>query len=277
VTLVKSNKSVYNERFSDEKLPGSDEAALEASALQEQKNIIVAREGIYLFLSRVFMFEVDNEFLTTIVAIQPTINALASSQQGTELQKAGELLQVFSKKAAIAEGEERDRMLTDLAVDYASLFLVPGFSRQVYPWESAYFSQPPRMFGEPYHQMVAAYKKVGYEKPQNFKDAEDHVALELDFMAYLCRLARAGIEAGNVEYAVGYLKLQKEFLQDHLNRWAGKLCTGIIDKSESQFYKAIGMLMRSFLARESQTVDNVALNLKPKGDGEDKDEAGSPA
>jgi TorA-specific chaperone len=216
------------------------------------------------------MFEVDNEFLTMVIAMQPTIRTLASSQEGSQLREASELLDAFSKKVEVMERKERDKVLMDLAAEYARLFLASTGRQLVYAWESAYFADPPRLFGPQFHEVIDAYKSVGYEKPKDFKDPEDHIAPEFDFMAHLCRLARTPIESGNVEFAVGYLKLQKEFLADHLLRWAGKFCAGVKEKSEMEFYRAAAMLMESFLALDSQTLDHMALEMEAMLQGEDE-------
>jgi TorA maturation chaperone TorD len=259
---VKNSKSVADKYSPAENSQAVGPVSPEASSLKDQRNIIFSREAVYSFLSRIFMFEVDNEFLTMIAAMQPTIRTLAMSQENEQLKEASELIDGFSKKMEVMEKKERDKVLAGLAAEYATLFVIGAGRRRVYPWESAYFSDPPRLFAQSFHQVVDAYKSVGYEKPKEFKDPEDHIAPELAFMAHLCRLARSSIESGNAKFAVGYLKLQKEFLTDHLLKWAGKFCESLKEKSEIEFYRAIGMLMESFLALDSQTLDHMTSELE---------------
>jgi TorA maturation chaperone TorD len=276
------SESLSQENIPDEEPRGSHESDL-ASSLEEQKKINLAREGIYSFLSRAFMYEVDIEFLTMIAAAQPVIELLASSQHGAELKKASEILATTSSKAAALEGEEKKKLLTDLAVEYASFFLVsatpgvyPKIRERVYPWESAYFTEPPRMHAEPYHQVIQAYKSVGYEKPKEFKEPEDHVAAELEFMAHLCRLTRASIDSGKVDFALGYVKLQKEFLGDHLLQWVGKFSERLkknAQKGETDFYYALAMLLESFITMDNQTLDHIAAELKQRTGGGQEESA----
>ena len=239
-----------------------------ASTLEEQRSINLAREGLYSFLARSFKFEVDNEFLTMIVAVQPVLERLASAQGGIELKKASDLLSALGSKAATLEGSERKNLLTDLAIEFSALFVNPGQQvgrKRVMPWESAYFTSPPRMFGPPFHEVVEAYRLAGFEKPKEYKEPEDHIALELEFMAHLARLTTASIDNTKPEFGVGYLKLQKEFLTDHLLRWVGKFSKEVMENSvkrEIDFYYALAMMLESYIKLDDQTVDLTIAQLK---------------
>jgi putative dimethyl sulfoxide reductase chaperone len=238
------------------------------SILEEQRKVNLAREGLYSFLARSFKFEVDSEFLTMVAAAQPILEQLASAQGGAELKKAAELLSTVSGKAAVLEGRERKQLLTDLAIEFASLFVNPGQQlgrERVLPWESGYFTTPPRMYGPPYHEVIEAFKMVGFEKPKEYSEPEDHIALELEFMAHLARLTTASIDNEKAEFALGYLKLQKEFLADHLLRWVGKFSEKLMansEKREVDFYYALGMMLESYIKLDDQTVGLLLTQLK---------------
>ena len=239
-----------------------------AAILQEMRKANLAREGLYSFLARSFKYEVDNEFLTMVAAVQPVLERLASAQGGTELKKAADLLSTVSGKAAVLEGKERKKLLMDLAIEYTSLFINPGQQVgrvRVLPWESAYFTSPPRMYGPPYHQVVEAFRMVGFEKPKEYTEPEDHIALELEFMAHMCRLTTAGLDSGKLDFALGYLKLQKEFLADHLLRWVGTFSDKLkanSEKREVDFYYALGTMLETFIKLDDQTVDDMSAQLK---------------
>jgi TorA maturation chaperone TorD len=260
-------ESLPVEATSDERRGGSRESD-RAVTLEKQRKISLSREGLYSFLSRSLLYEVDTEFLTVIEAAQPAIEFFASSQEGEALRKASEELATISSKVAVVEGAERKQLLVDFDVEYASLFLGTGKGRgraHVWPWESAYFTDPPRMYAGPYHEVCDAYRSVGYEKPKESKEPEDHIGLELDFMAHLCRLTTASIDNGNAEFALGYVRLQKEFMKDHLLRWAGKFSRRLLDTSErreTDFYHAIATMLESFLLLDDQAIDEITSNLQ---------------
>jgi TorA maturation chaperone TorD len=267
VVELSTSESLSQEPVSGEKGEGSHESEW-ASSLEEQRKISLSREGLYSFLSRAFLFEVDIEFLTMVVAAQPLIEELASSQHGSVLKRASEELASVSSRAATVVGVEKKKLLTGLAIEYANLFLGTGISagrEQAWPWESAYFTEPPRKMGQPYLEVRNAYRLAGYEKPKDCKEPEDHMSLELDFMAYLCRLTTASIDDGKLEFALGYVKLQKEFIRDHLLRWTGKFSNRVVSKSgarETDFYHALAMMLESFVELDDQTLDDIAAKFK---------------
>jgi TorA-specific chaperone len=252
---------------------------LEKTVADELERINVSREGLYSFLARVFLVEVDIEFLTTIMAVQPTIESLATKQDDAELKKASASLAEFSKKAKGLAADARAQLLTNLAAEYASLFLAAGQiggRRIVFPCESAYFTTPPRMFAEPYHEVIEAFKSVGYDKPKNFLDPEDHIAPELDFMAHMSGQIRISIREGKYDYAMGYLKLQKEFLQDHLLRWIGKFCSAIIQVAQNEFYRSIATLTNVFVIMDEHIIDYLMDILSKRKDAVSQSAAPSP-
>jgi TorA maturation chaperone TorD len=242
---------------------------LERTVANELERINVSREILYSFLARVFLVEVDNEFITTIIAIQPTIESLASKQDGTELKKTSMSLTEFGRRAAGLPAGGRTKLLTDLAAEYASLFLAAGKlgdRRIVFPCESAYFTTPPRNFGDPYHEVIDAFKSVGYEKPRNFLDPEDHIATELDFMAHMSRQVRISIQEEKYDYAIRYLKLQREFLRDHLLRWVGKLCSAILQVAQNEFYQSIATITNGFVMMDEHIIDQMVKILSKRKD-----------
>ena len=58
-----------------------------ASILDEQRRISLAREGLYSFLARSFKFEVDNEFLTMVAAVQPVLETFGISTGRNRVQE----------------------------------------------------------------------------------------------------------------------------------------------------------------------------------------------
>jgi TorA maturation chaperone TorD len=263
-----NGEKAHTERSTNSKEPKESPEMESAASLQEIRKANLAREGLYSFLARSFKYEVDNEFLTMVAAVQPVLERLASAQGGTELKKAADLLSTVSSKATVLEGKERKKLLTDLAIEYTSLFINPGQQVgrvRVLPWESAYFTSPPRMYGPPYHQVVEAFRMVGFEKPKEYTEPEDHIALELEFMAHLCRLTTAGVDSEKLDFALGYLKLQKEFLADHLLRWVGTFSDKLkanSEKREVDFYYALGTMLEAFIKLDDQTVDEISAQLK---------------
>lgn len=229
----------------------------------ETEKVNTTRAAIYTFLSRAFRVEVDENFLQSIVAIEPTIRSLADSQNGEEeeLEEGGRELLEFARKVKGLSDHERGRLLTDLAVEYASTFLGVGLEH-VYLVESVYLGKDHLLYEEPFHAVLEAYKSLGFEKAKDFSEPEDHVAVEFDFMAKLCQWTSQNLEKQDIENAIAYLNLQKEFLGDHVLRWVPDLCRKLGDAATTGFYKALAHLTLGFVTIDNEMPDHMIATLK---------------
>jgi TorA maturation chaperone TorD len=231
------------------------------STIAEVGKVNLTRAAVYSFLSRAFKLEVDERFLRDIVEIQPTVGMLSESQGGSELKEGSTLLNEFAEQSKDLKGEKKEGLLTDLAAEYASLFLNMG-PKPVRLVESVYLGKDHLLYEKPYHEIVQAYKSLSYQKEKGFQEPEDHVAVEFDFMAHLCRWTSRTLDEGDVEKAVAYLNLQKEFLRDHLNLWIPNLCEELEKTASSSLYKGLAQVTRGFVALDDGIPDHLTETLK---------------
>ena len=110
--------------------------------------------------------------------------------------------------------QDSKQMQSLLAKEYAHLFL--GFGK-FHPSESSYRSESDSIMQEFRDDVLEAYRKFGVRKIDEFKKPEDHIAVELQFMAYLCRHTIEALNNGGGLYeAKKYLEAQRDFLNNHL-------------------------------------------------------------
>ena len=195
--------------------------------------------------------EVDEAFLRTMCETKTLFEQLANSAEDELLKD-----RFIALSATIKDFEknvDKSNLLTDLAAEYASLFLNAGPS-PVYLVESVYLGKHHLLYEEPYFEVLDAYKTLGFEKSPKFKEPEDHLAVELEFMAKLIDLTMQNLDENNLEYAKGYLKLQKEFLDDHLIKWVPQLCQKLEEASSNKFYKSLAKLLHGLIKVEEQFI-----------------------
>lgn len=238
----------------------------EEAPLDEARKVNLTRSAIYAFLSRAFKLEIDEPFLQAIATIQPTIELLSSSDEDGEMNEGNKLLIEFTEQVSRVKGEEKSELLTDLAAEYASLFLGVG-ETPVFLVESVYLGKEHLLYEEPYHEVLAAYRSLGFEKEKTFTEPEDHVAVEFEFMANLCTWTLRSLEGGDVGNAIAYLGLQKEFLGDHITRWVPALCKKLGDTATSSFYKALAHLTNGFLTMDNEIPDHLIETLRAMTSG----------
>ncbi len=230
-------------------------------SIAEVSKVNLTRAAVYSFLSRTFKIEVDERFLQDISEIEPTIRMLSESQPENELREADKLLIEFTQQSKDLKGETKENLLTDLAAEYARLFLGMG-SKTVYLVESVYLGKDHLLYEKPYHEIIEAYKSLGYEKEKDFKEPEDHIAVEFDFMANLCRWTAQTLEKGEIENTLGYLNLQNEFLKDHITKWVPQLCQDLENAATSPLYKALAKLTKGFITLDNEIPDHLTETLK---------------
>jgi TorA maturation chaperone TorD len=141
----------------------------------------------------------------------------------------------------------------ELAAEYATLFLNMG-RRPVHPFESVYTSSERLMMQEAHDEVLNIYLHEGVGKVEEFKLPEDHIAVELDFMSYLCQKNIDAIKKGDDEAASGYLTKQKDFLEKHLLVWIPAFCLDLEKMTRSIFYKAIANITRDFVEFDQDTL-----------------------
>ena len=113
------------------------------------------------------------------------------------------------------------------------------------PWESAHLAAERMLFQASTLEVRKAYVQQGLI-PQNYPHvADDHLAIELDFMRLLARRAADAFCKGDEPAAAESLQASQRFLGDHLLAWAPSLCRALeVSAPESVYAKAACVLER---------------------------------
>ncbi|MFO7987142.1 MAG: molybdopterin-dependent oxidoreductase, partial [Desulfatiglandaceae bacterium] len=131
-----------------------------------------------------------------------------------------------------------------LSYEYADIFLNAG-ENPAFPYESVYVSRDPLVMKEPIFSVRRAYRKGEVHKSSAYKDLDDHIAVELEFLAYLITRGEK-----QPERAPDFQKQQVDFLRDHLMGWVIEFCAVLSNSAVSAFYQGLAELTMSFLFNE---------------------------
>ena len=213
------------------------------------RDINAGREVFYNFLSRSYQAEVDDEYLEMLVSLMPYIENITSQAEVETLKTGGKLLTEFVNRLNGLNTEAKEELLLDLARDFAYLFLTGV--KSVPTCGSVYLSPEHLVKQEPYARVLRMYRAIGFQVPRDFKEPEDHIAMQLKFMAVLSQLIGGAIDAKDAENARRLLGFQQRFLKEHLNKWVPLFCHLLIRAAEGRdFYQAIGYLTEGFLSMD---------------------------
>lgn len=188
----------------------------------------LARSNTYKLLSIAFIRELTPE----------SIEVFRGSDMAEILRELGE---GFGREFYNRDEQE---LLKELAEEYAALFIMPG---GVNPTESVARSG---LYMQAFAgQVTRFYRKCSFTLPDDFKGFPDHIGIELEFMSHLAK-NEAGAYRENK--ADGWVALQKEFLQDHLSRWAADFAGDVAKYTRQPFYREMARLLYEFIRSEAE-------------------------
>lgn len=206
------------------------------------------RSLTYTFLARALSDdEVGAEFLAALRDDVP--------QTGTDLD-------VFARSLQDVDDETLEQVRRELAADHSATLL--GMSAlPVSPFESAW-SDAHLLMQDARDDAVKAYARAGFGKSEDYHMPEDHISLELDFMAGLGNRAAAAVEAvlagdagepatgetGALESAEEAMNAQLDFLEKHLLTWAPQFADKLEERASTGFYRGVAQMLRLYLEDE---------------------------
>lgn len=157
-------------------------------------------------------------------------------------------------------GCPEDTLIEELAAEYTMLFVAPG---SFPPIESV------RLQGG-YRQSAAneardAYAAEGFSvQPGRFISFDDHLAVEMQFVAALLERQAEALSSGDEQEARRLEKATKRFWMKHLGRWCRGYAQLVEEAAEHSFYREMARLLDAFAAAE---LDVLGLDVADEDGG----------
>lgn len=130
-----------------------------------------------------------------------------------------------------------------LSLDHAALFVGP-FELLAAPYGSVYLEKNRQVMGDSTISVLRSYQDAGLLV--DVKEPPDHIAIELEFMYYLCTKEVEAESLGREEESENYRIQQKEFFQLSL-QWVPQFCDSIRQGSDNQFYTSLADCLSGFI------------------------------
>ena len=199
------------------------------------------RNGLYSLLAAVFREELTEGLLRKLLA-PDFLNTLAEAGIDT-----GELSALMLD----------DAFIEDLTLEFSRLFMGPG--KHVPPYESVHLGGDGGTLWGPETSAVKKFiGKSGFTYDENYHGLPDHISVELEFMAHLTGLEAEAWQLHNSEKAINCLRFQKEFLNRHLNLWAGKFADKVAELAELPLYPKMAKLTRDFVEADHKELSKIS-------------------
>ena len=221
--------------------------AFSAQATQDFIAVLENTANTYDLLSRLFRVEVDQELLDNLLAMK-----FPAHNSNEEMALGYKLIREYL-------GKTDANTLTDLAIDYVRTFIGSGndgFSA-AYPYESVYTSPKRLMMQEARDEVLVLYHTAGLEKQESWKESEDHIALELEFLSILTKRALEAFTAGDEERCAYLLLSHRNFIEDHIQPWFPMMAADMYKYAKTGLYLGLGHLTSGMIEEDLAFLNDV--------------------
>ncbi len=164
--------------------------------------------------------------------------------------------------------QPEEKLLEDLAIEYARLFLGPA--RHISPHESVHHERDDGDWGMLWGKDTVLVKKfiesAGFEYKTDYKGLPDSISVELEFMQQVTKRETQAWDEDDYDGALYCLKIEKQFIDEHLARWIPIFCDKVMSKAELSLYREMAKLTKSFIELEEKEINNYlsgAQKIKP--------------
>lgn len=222
---------------------------------QSERVATRSEQSIPLLMAEILTFGLLGKLL--LDAVEPEqLDALRRQDVFSEIPFAEEQPAVIRGLALVrsamdeSAGLSLDEQVARLEADYIRLFVGPG-RMLAPPWESTFFNDGRLLFQEETLQVRQWYRRYGLKAAKLGSEPDDHIALELRFLAFLAEVALEAAQKGD-EAALGQaMDAQRQFLSEHVLRWVPLWCERVIEHASGDFYRGVAFLVRGTLTELS--------------------------
>lgn len=132
----------------------------------------------------------------------------------------------------------------DLQIVHAELFVGP-FEMKAPPYGSIYLENTHLVMGDSTMEVAKIYQDAGLKV--ELHEPPDHIAIELEFMAFLCAGEVEKIQTGNEVEQQKLQDSQKQFLRSFIAPWVPQFCQRIRKGTENSFYIELASCLEIFI------------------------------
>jgi TorA maturation chaperone TorD len=217
------------------------------SEMQQLAVLNEQRMATYGLISRLYRVEVDQQTLDGMREM-----LFPASTGNKDVDEGYRLIATYLSRAW-------ENSITELAVDYVRVFV--GATNEIdgaaFPFESVYTSEKHLIMQAARDEVLAIYRAYGMKKSDDWKEAEDHVAVELEFMKALCQHIDAALQQDDGDQATELFTTQLNFLNDHLLSWTPLMTRDMRKFAKTDFYRGLSYLTDGYLQADKEFLTNL--------------------
>jgi len=186
------------------------------------------------------------QLLTDFFGRKPTLSLVAQWSRNAQMSVAADMTEggrELKRYLCSQEKQELPQICEKENQEYKRL-MSTGAVNAFVPREGANLGHT-----EEYCNVVSdVYASAGIVFNKCSGEADDHIAIELEFMAVLHE--RMLYNSFSVRSAMELLEIQEAFLEEHLLCWTPQFCKDLNAATESQLYLGLSHMLEEFLPKD---------------------------
>ncbi|WKZ37373.1 MAG: molecular chaperone TorD family protein [Anaerolineales bacterium] len=208
----------------------------------EWKPTLMGELLLFGLLSRVTRSNPEREWFQALIT-EEVFSESPLERDHADIDTGLHLLQKWSRENKNGISDEQ---LIALKADYTRLFV--GIGKPVSPpWESVYFNEDRMIFQDQTLQVREWYRRFGLESEKLYKEPDDHIGLELSFLAHLAKQGLLALDEKDMPELERILQAQRQFLSEHPLKWISRWYELIKKHATTDFYRGIAHLTHGSL------------------------------
>ncbi len=132
----------------------------------------------------------------------------------------------------------------ELQIAHAELFIGP-YELKASPYGSTYLEKSRRVMGDSTMDVLKFYQKVGLEV--DIKQPPDHIAIELEFLSYLCGLEVKALQDGDLKAGTELQAERDFFLGTYVLPWMPEFVKNLRSGTDDTFYLCLADCFEKFM------------------------------
>jgi TorA maturation chaperone TorD len=206
---------------------------------EEIIDVMTARLGVYRMLARLWAEEVDDALWQ---GLQTTV--FPALPETPQLESAYRRLENYIHEA-------KPDTLRCLAADYAMLCRGSNPVKGADPYESVHRNPLHLMMQDEWEEVFRFYRESGFQRSASAHEPEDHLGIELEFMAHQCNRYIQAYEKGDEAACRESIDRQVLMLETHLLLWVPLFVQEVLKVAMTEFYQSVAIITREFLSMDA--------------------------
>ena len=212
------------------------------------------RQFLYELLVGVFERLPDRELLGRVQS--PEFLAFMRRYGGSKDPELSRGAQTVLRYLESIGAESEEKALSELSVDRTRLLRSTDQSDIRPPYEGLY--RKDKSGGGAPLKVKQFYRQAGLLPSENVQESPDYLCLELDFMARLCAREKEDRSAGRS--AADTVRLEREFITEHLGNWVEYFCEKAAQSARTEFFRGFLIMLNALINGEKQYLAEIPEN-----------------